>query len=148
MFLQGSYCNDTNIWAESDVDTVIVYEGVFHRDLSALPAEQLAAYNAYYSVGEYTYEAFKKEVQAHLEKAFPKSVKPDVKAIKIAANGARRSSDVIVAFRYRRYFRFRSFVGAGFRSIADEHLVWHLFQKARRNAHSKLPRTTFRELHN
>jgi hypothetical protein len=108
VFLQGSYSNDTNIYAESDVDTVVVYQGAFFKDLSELPAEQVTAYNSHYSPGTYPYDDFKKEVQAHLQKVFTKSVKPDVKAIKIAADGPRRSSDVIVAFRYRRYFRFKS----------------------------------------
>ena len=108
IFLQGSYCNDTNIYAESDVDTVILFEGAFFKDLTELSSEQVNAFNSHYSDGTYPYNDFKKEVQAQLEKAFSKSVKPDVKAIKIAANGNRRSSDVIVAFGYRRYFRFRS----------------------------------------
>ncbi len=120
VFLQGSYSNDTNIYAETDVDVVIVYEGAFFKDLSELPSEQVAAYNAHYSANDYSYEAFKTEVQTHLENAFPKSVKPDVKAIKIPANGARRSSDVIVAFRYRRYFRFRTVLNERFQSVLDE----------------------------
>jgi hypothetical protein len=108
VFLQGSYCNDTNIYAESDVDIVIVYQGAFFKDLSELPEEQVTAYNSHYSPNTYPYDDFKKEVKAHLEKAFGKSVKPSEKAFKIAADGSRRSSDVIPAFRYRRYFRFMS----------------------------------------
>lgn len=108
VFLQGSYCNDTNIRAESDVDIVIVYEGAFFHDLTQLPDEQVNAFNSQHSDGEYSYSHFKTEVQGHLNRAFPQSVVPDLKAIKIAADGGRRSSDVIVAFRYRRYSRFKS----------------------------------------
>ncbi len=37
VFLQGSYGNDTNIYAESDVDIVISCSDTFYRDVSALP---------------------------------------------------------------------------------------------------------------
>ena len=36
VFLQGSYGNDTNIWAESDVDVVIRLDDCFHSDLENL----------------------------------------------------------------------------------------------------------------
>jgi tRNA nucleotidyltransferase (CCA-adding enzyme) len=35
VFLQGSYGNDTNIYAESDVDVVIRFDDVFFYDISA-----------------------------------------------------------------------------------------------------------------
>ena len=41
VFLQGSYGNDTNIFAESDVDTVIVLNDCFQSDINLLsPAEK------------------------------------------------------------------------------------------------------------
>ena len=36
VFLQGSYGNDTNIYAESDVDIVIRLDDCFHSDLESL----------------------------------------------------------------------------------------------------------------
>lgn len=36
VFLQGSYGNDTNIYAESDVDVVIRLDSVYYYDTSAL----------------------------------------------------------------------------------------------------------------
>ncbi|HTT20676.1 MAG TPA: nucleotidyltransferase [Candidatus Sulfotelmatobacter sp.] len=109
VFLQGSYGNDTNIWAESDVDVVIRYDGAFFRDISSLPADQLAAYNNYFSGPvNYPYDNFKRDVQAALKSAFGNSVKPGTKAIKIDASNSRRSADVVVAFEYRRYYKFNS----------------------------------------
>jgi hypothetical protein len=35
IFLQGSYCNDTNVYAESDVDIVIQSNDSFSYDLDA-----------------------------------------------------------------------------------------------------------------
>jgi tRNA nucleotidyltransferase (CCA-adding enzyme) len=36
VFLQGSYGNDTNIYAESDVDIVIRLDSTYHFDIGAL----------------------------------------------------------------------------------------------------------------
>jgi hypothetical protein len=106
VFLQGSYGNTTNIYAESDVDIVIRYDGAFYHDLSLLSAEQQAAFRAAHSDGTYPHSNFKTHVTAALETAFGSSVKPGKKAIKIEALGSRRSADVVVAFEYRRYHKF------------------------------------------
>jgi hypothetical protein len=109
VFLQGSYGNDTNIYAESDVDVVIRYDGAFFRDLSSLPADQLDAYNNHFSgPANYRYDDFKNHVQSALKTAFGNSVRPGTKAIKIDANNSRRSADVVVAYEYRRYHKFNS----------------------------------------
>jgi len=108
VFLQGSYGNNTNIFAESDVDVVIRYDGAFYHDLLSLPLEQQNAFKASFSDGTYPYNDFKGHVQGALGAAFGDSVKPGKKAIKIEASGSRRSADVVVAFKYRRYHRFNS----------------------------------------
>jgi hypothetical protein len=108
VFLQGSYCNDTNIYAESDVDVVIRYDGVFLHDVSELPAEQQSAFEASFSSGTYFYSDFKKDVEKTLKATFEDSVKGSKKAFKIEADGGRRSSDVVPAFAYRRYHEFNS----------------------------------------
>ncbi len=63
VFLQGSYGNDTNIYAESDVDVVIRYDGAFFHDVKNLPANQQAAFNAVHPDGKYTYDDFKTQVR-------------------------------------------------------------------------------------
>jgi len=108
VFLQGSYCNDTNIYSESDVDVVIRYNGSFFRDLSKLTVEDKAAYQAHYSAADYGYNDFKAHVQAALKIAFKDSVKPNKRAINVQSEGSRRNADVIVAFEYRRYYKFKS----------------------------------------
>jgi hypothetical protein len=113
VFLQGSYGNDTNIFAESDVDVVIRLDSMFHYDLSALTPVEAAAFEAAYpGSASYGYSAFTADVVAALEKRFGTSVKPDKKAIKIKANGNRRSADVVVATEFRRYSSFPSLAGA------------------------------------
>ncbi len=108
VFLQGSYGNDTNIYAESDVDVVIRYDGAFFHDLSELPTDQQNAFKAYFSDGAYVYSTFKDHVQKALAAAFGNSVKPSRRAIKIAADGSRRNADVVVAYEYRRYYKFNA----------------------------------------
>lgn len=113
IFLQGSYGNDTNIYSESDVDVVIRYDGAFYHDLTELPPEQLTLFNNSFSDGTYPHIDFKTHAKDALSKAFPGSVTPSKKAIKISANGSRRSADVVVAFGFRRYYRFNG--------MADHH---------------------------
>jgi len=107
VFLQGSYGNDTNIYSESDVDVVTHYTGAFFHDLSLLPTDQQSAFRDVFLNGAYTFAKFRSDVEAALCEAFGVSVRPDTKAIKVCANGARRNADVIPAFSFRRYFTFR-----------------------------------------
>jgi len=107
VFLQGSYGNDTNIYAESDVDTVMRLDSIWRSDLSPLPPEQQQAYHQAYGKATYTFDEFKRGVVLRLSKAFGEGdVKPGNKAVKIKANGSRRSADVVACYQYRRYIRF------------------------------------------
>ena len=109
VFLQGSYGNDTNIYAESDVDVVIRYDGAFYYDVSQLPAGQAAIRDQAFGPGDYPYDDFKRHVQTALTTAFgAAAVTAGTKAIKISANSSRRSADVVVAFEHLRYHRFIS----------------------------------------
>jgi hypothetical protein len=109
VFLQGSYGNDTNIWAESDVDVVIRYDGEFYHDIKKRPADEQAAFHAAYPQnGTYTYASFKEHVRQALGAKFGNSVMPGTKAIKIEASSNRRNADVIVALEFRRYHHFKS----------------------------------------
>jgi hypothetical protein len=108
VFLQGSYGNDTNIYAESDVDVVIRYDGAFFHDINERPADEQAAFHSAYADGTYPYKDFKTHVEQALRAKFENSVKPGTKAIRIESNGNRRNADVIVAFEYRRYYKFKS----------------------------------------
>jgi len=64
IFLQGSYCNDTNIYAESDVDVVIRLDTCFEHDLSELPQDQKDAFRAAHTDATYTHIEFKRDVLA------------------------------------------------------------------------------------
>lgn len=106
VFLQGSYGNNTNIFAESDVDIVIKFNGAFFHDLNALPADQRVSFQATFQSATYTHVDFKKDVIDVLKAKYGNAVQVGDKAIAIAANGGRRKADVIACVQYRRYYKF------------------------------------------
>lgn len=108
IYLQGSYGNDTNIYAESDVDIVIQLNDCFRHDLIELPDEQKAAFKIAHSDATYTHTDFKRDVISVLTTKYGPDISVGDKAINIAANGGRRKVDVIAAIQYRRYHKFLS----------------------------------------
>lgn len=108
VFLQGSYGNDTNIYAESDVDLVICLDDCFCSDLDHLPEVEKSAYKQAFIDATYTHTEFKRDVLSVLRAQYGHSVEEGEKAIAIAGNGSRRKADVIVSTRFRRFLKFRS----------------------------------------
>jgi hypothetical protein len=108
VFLQGSYGNDTNIYAESDVDIVIKLESTFQQDLEPLTESQKAAFNQAFSSATYSFYDFKRDVLSVLTSAFGSGVKSGSKAITVPAGSGRRKADVIVSVEFRRYLKFNS----------------------------------------
>jgi hypothetical protein len=105
VFLQGSYGNDTNIYAESDVDVIIRLDSIYFYDTSELKPEDLQTFQSGFVAGTYSYADYKSHVIAALQKSFGQDdVKPGKKAVKIKANGNRRNADVVVATEFRRYY--------------------------------------------
>lgn len=108
IFLQGSYGNDTNIYADSDVDVVIRIDSVYYDDVTNLNESEKLSYKSAWSAAEYSYNDFKSDVISQLNKKFPGSVTPRKKAIFVEGNGNRRDSDVLVAAQFRKYLNFNS----------------------------------------
>lgn len=103
IFLQGSYANDTNIYAESDVDIVIRLDSIFRGDVGSLSVEEK---NAYHNLpnATYNFKDFKKAVMIRLQNAFGKeNVTEGNKAIKIKPSESRRSVDVVIAHQHHNY---------------------------------------------
>lgn len=113
VFLQGSYGNATNIYAESDVDIVIALRDCWQSDLTKLSEREKRTYKESYPDATYTYTDFKRDVTKVLTDRFGKDVRVGNKAIAIAAGGGRRNADVIATIQYRRYYRFNG--------IRDQH---------------------------
>lgn len=103
VYLQGSYGNDTNIYAESDVDVVIELSTTFYHDVETLVPSQQQSFHANYHAATYSLYEFKNEVLAHLRSVYGQGVKAGAKAIFIPGSGNRRDADVIVAAEYRKY---------------------------------------------
>jgi len=108
VFLQGSYGNDTNIFAESDVDVVIQLNDVYFSDVTLLTPADKAAYDQAFVPATYSYVQYRSDVVSVLTGRFGADVRNGHKAIVVAANGNRRKADVIAATQYRRYSKFRS----------------------------------------
>lgn len=108
VFLQGSYGNDTNIYAESDVDIVIRLNECWHTDLTNLSEDEKKAYKSTVIDAKYTYVDFKTDVLKVLSDRYGSKVSAGDKAIAIPASGSRRKADVIAAIQFRRYFKFNS----------------------------------------
>lgn len=110
VFLQGSYGNDTNIYAESDVDTVIRLDAIFNYNVSGLPADQQAAFRQIHGgAAGYTFAEFRQGVGARLSDAFgAANVSFGTKTFKISPNGSRRKVDVLACYQHRYYTRFVS----------------------------------------
>jgi hypothetical protein len=107
-FLQGSYGNDTNVFADSDVDVVIKLDAIFHRDISRLSADELALHNkAMGGAVPYNLHDFKRDVTAWLTKNYGAAVKPGNKAIFIKGDNNRRDLDVLVSAAFRRYYSYK-----------------------------------------
>lgn len=96
IFLQGSYGNDTNIFADSDVDVVICLTSVYYGDTSHLNDGEKARYEANSSPGGINFNEFKTQVLVWLREKFGAGVKAGKKAIFIPGNGTRRDADVLV----------------------------------------------------
>lgn len=84
-FLQGSYGNHTNIWADSDVDIVIRLTSVWYSDISELTAAEKANYETNRSPAEYSLPKFKEEVTSWLTTNYGNGVDGSGKAIYVGS---------------------------------------------------------------
>ena len=110
IFLQGSYGNDTNIYADSDVDVVIALTSTYYDDTSGLSEEEKVLYREAFSPASYSYFQFKAEVLAHLRSKFGVGVVGGKKAIFVPGTSSRRDADVLAAAQYRKYTSYRSWL--------------------------------------
>lgn len=108
VYLQGSYGNDTNVYADSDVDVVICSDASFHYDLDKLPEDEKEAFRKAYPGAGLSTESFQQDVYAWLKKNYGTDVEPPRKAVHIKATTSRRACDVLICIEHRQYFRFKS----------------------------------------
>jgi hypothetical protein len=107
VFLQGSYANDTNVYAESDVDVIICLRTTFRYDLDSLPDDVKQAYRNWVDPATYSFDDFKTAVVAHLRQRFGSTlISVGNKAVTIAGSQNRRDADVVICYEYRNYQSF------------------------------------------
>lgn len=105
VYLQGSYGNVTNIWADSDVDIVVELTLLARFDLSQLNAFDEQTVRQTMTPPSTTLDEFRTDVIGALEARFGRdAVTLGHKCVKIAPAPSRHSADVVVAHQYRRYF--------------------------------------------
>lgn len=105
VFLQGSYGNDTNVWADSDVDVVIRLASIYYYDESQLnDQEKQTLQSSFVPGGGYSFIKFKADVLNWLRTNFGGTVREGKKAIFIPGNGVRRDADVVVCVDHRQYW--------------------------------------------
>lgn len=113
-FLQGSYRNDTNIRAESDVDIVTKTQSIFYYDISALSAADQEEYRKNTPAANYSVPQFKSEVMDWLHLHYGTDLDTTGnKALTIAARNNRRKADILVCATFKRYY-YAGFMGIQF----------------------------------
>lgn len=107
IYLQGSYANATNIYADSDVDVVVLYENTFYKDMTALTPIQQQLHEATFLPAIYDWRQLQNDVLASLRAHFGhNAVMPSNKAIKVQMGAGRKTADVLPAVQFRRYATF------------------------------------------
>jgi len=107
--LQGSYKNDTNIRADSDVDVVVELKSTFQYDIHALPQGEETLHRQSLTSPTYSWPDFRNDVLRALKDYFgATSISEGNKSVKVTGDRNRVAADVIVSLQHRKYRRFRS----------------------------------------
>lgn len=102
VYAKGSYANNTNVKADSDVDIVVQCNDVTYWE-EASPGAHPTTYTPY--TGQWTPSKLRAELVAALQAKFPSHVDTSGStAIRIDSNTARVEADVVPAFSYEYHF--------------------------------------------
>lgn len=105
--LQGSYGNSTNVWADSDVDIVLLHNGAFYYDISGMSQTEQDAFKAVFSANAaYGYTEFKRDAEGYIKSLY-NGVVTGKKALHIPGNNNRRNADVLTCQQFRRYYSYQ-----------------------------------------
>ncbi|WP_159903608.1 nucleotidyltransferase domain-containing protein [Salinirussus salinus] len=110
VYLQGSYRNSTNIYADSDVDLVVQLNSSFRRNLSRLNSTQKSRYKDSFSSASYGLSDFHQDVVDTLRDHYGRSsVSVEDRALVLDSDSLPLPADIVVCQQYRRYNRFQSY---------------------------------------
>lgn len=101
IFTQGSYENNTNIKADSDIDICVMLKGIFYGNYPY----GLTGKDYGFPDSTMKYDDYKQRVSRALIKKFGTDINVGNKSIKIKSNSYRYrvNVDVVIAFQYRDY---------------------------------------------
>lgn len=102
IYAKGSYANNTNVKAESDVDIVVECQEVEYWE-EIDPSQGGHSAGTPYE-GVWTPEYLRKQVGAALEAKFPGTVTAGTTAFQVTSSSSRVDADVVPCFTYREYF--------------------------------------------
>lgn len=101
VYAKGSYANNTNVRADSDVDIAVQCNEVVYYD----SADNSAGPEGGPYMGPWTPSQLRNELEAALRAKFPYQVDTSGStAIKVSSGSARVEADVVPCFNYRYYF--------------------------------------------
>ena len=98
IFVQGSYANNTNVRANSDVDVCVMLKAPFYT-------EYPVGFNRNhygFTKGNYSFKEFRLDLFKALKEKTP-DIKVGNKSLKTASNSYRVETDAIPSFQYRNY---------------------------------------------
>ena len=139
-YLQGSYKNSTNVRGDSDVDMGSVTNEVFYHDTSVLPTQPRYERGEVVSLkesidnslnrlprGGFTFQEYRADVLASLQREYGDSVVDGNKAITVRGNTYRLDADVLPCTSFRQYVESAAgatyHTGIAFFSNSSERIV-------------------------
>ena len=126
IFVQGSYANNTNVRANSDVDVCIMLKDTFYSEYP----DGLTREHYGFIKGTNSFSTFRKQViGALIDKYGEDNIKQGNKSIKISSTSYRVEADAVPSFQYRNYKYINSkdpekyIEGIKFFSLNDEEII-------------------------
>ncbi len=108
VYLQGSYRNDTNIRADSDVDVIVELTTTFGHNSEELPSEQEQIHEQTYNSATYTWGNLRTDIIKALTSYYGQSNVDTSgnKSIKLLPSSGRLQADIVPVINYRKYDYF------------------------------------------
>jgi hypothetical protein len=99
LLVQGSYANNTNVKASSDVDIAVILESTFRPEYR----QGITGANYHFSASSDNVSTFKDDVEKLLKNYFVTGVHRKNKSIKVDGNTYRVDADTVPCMRFRNY---------------------------------------------
>jgi len=106
-YLQGSYKNTTNIYANSDVDVVVELTSAFYSNKQNFSGDAREQYDEFYSIAKFGLEDFKGVLINRLKAYYGHElIEVGEKAIRIKGANGRLDADIVCCSTYRKFKTF------------------------------------------